>query len=369
MRILFNAAQNVTPDTDAKLKELKKLIAAKVAKPTTNKLGEPNQKVLVFTAFADTATYLYESLVAVGQQGLGHPHRACLRWRRHSHDIRKSAFNQILTNFSPRSKSRTKIPTMPQDGEIDLMIATDCISEGQNLQDCDYLVNYDIHWNPVRIIQRFGRIDRIGSASHAVQLVNFWPTDDLNKYINLKNRVEARMALVDIAATFEDNILQNTEIEELIHEDLRYRDKQLLRLKDEVLDLEDLGDSVSLTEFTLDDFRLELLKYIEANRASARSCAVRPLHGRPAQSRNTKSSRPASSFASGRSRRRVHPGAEGGYHRGNQSTPALFPGLCARRRQCPLRLCSSEADSRHLPHALFGQERALLPALQSFRPA
>src|SRR5207248_1181657 len=155
---------------------------------------------------------------------------------------------------------------MPQTDVIDLLIATDCISEGQNLQDCDYLVNYDIHWNPVRIIQRFGRIDRIGSASSTVQLVNFWPTDDLNKYINLKNRVEARMALVDISATFEENILQDeteSQIKELIHEDLRYRDRQLLRLKDEVLDIEDLGDNVSLTEFTLDDFRAELLKYIE----------------------------------------------------------------------------------------------------------
>jgi hypothetical protein len=157
---------------------------------------------------------------------------------------------------------------MPQSGEIDLLIATDCISEGQNLQDCDYLVNYDIHWNPVRIIQRFGRIDRIGSVNKSVQLVNFWPTDDLNKYINLKNRVEARMALVDMAATFEDNLLQNDEIEDLISEDLKYRDKQLLKLRDEVLDLDDLGDSVSLTEFTLDDFRLELMKYIEANRAA-----------------------------------------------------------------------------------------------------
>jgi len=130
----------------------------------------------------------------------------------------------------------------------------------------NYLINYDIHWNPVRIIQRFGRIDRIGSVNHAVHLVNFWPTEDLNKYINLKNRVEARMALVDLSATFEDNVLKNEEIEDLISDDLRYRDKQLLRLKDEVLDIEDLGDSVSLTEFTLDDFRLELLKYIEANK-------------------------------------------------------------------------------------------------------
>jgi SNF2 family DNA or RNA helicase len=155
---------------------------------------------------------------------------------------------------------------MPQDAEIDLLIATDCISEGQNLQDCDYLINYDIHWNPVRIIQRFGRIDRIGSACRAVQLVNFWPTQALDKYVNLKNRVEARMALVDIAATFEDNILKTEELEELIHEDLRYRDKQLLRLREEILDLEDFSESVALNEFTLDDFRMELAKYIESNR-------------------------------------------------------------------------------------------------------
>ena len=271
LRILYNAAQDVTPETDAKLAELKKLIAAKVAKPTTNKLGEPNRKVLVFTAFADTASYLYESLLAWGTKELGiHMALVC-----GGGDTRTtfgtSAYDQILTNFSPRAKHRAKIPSMPQQGEIDLLLATDCISEGQNLQDCDYLINYDIHWNPVRIIQRFGRIDRIGSASHTVQLVNFWPTEDLNKYINLKNRVEARMALVDLSATFEDNVLKNEEIEDIISDDLRYRDKQLLRLKDEVLDLEDLGDSVSLTEFTLDDFRLELLKYIEANKAALES--------------------------------------------------------------------------------------------------
>ena len=273
LRILFNAAQNVTPETDAKLTELKKLIANKVATPTKNKFGEPNKKVLVFTAFADTATYLYESLVGWARNDLGiHAALVC-----GGGDTRTTfgdrAFDQILTNFSPRSKWRNKIPTMPQEAEIDLVIATDCISEGQNLQDCDYLVNYDIHWNPVRIIQRFGRIDRIGSANDTVQLVNFWPTEDLNKYINLKNRVEARMALVDISATFEDNLLKTEEIEELIHEDLRYRDKQLLRLKDEVLDIEDLGDSVSLTEFTLDDFRLDLAKYIEANRAALEAAA------------------------------------------------------------------------------------------------
>lgn len=267
LRILYNAAQDVTPETDAKLAELKRLIAAKVKMPTTNKLGEANRKVLVFTAFADTATYLYESLLEWGSKELGiHMALVCGGGDTRS-TFGESAYDQILTNFSPRAKHRAKIPSMPQSGEIDLLIATDCISEGQNLQDCDYLINYDIHWNPVRIIQRFGRIDRIGSVNSAVHLVNFWPTEDLNKYINLKNRVEARMALVDLSATFEDNVLKNEEIEDIISDDLRYRDKQLLRLKDEVLDLEDLGDSVSLTEFTLDDFRLELLKYIEANKA------------------------------------------------------------------------------------------------------
>ena len=263
---LFNAARSVSPKDDAKLAELKKLIVAKLKKPTTTKLGEPNKKILVFTAFADTASYLYDSLLDWAHKELGiHMALVCGGGNIRT-TLGESAFDQILTNFSPHAKKRAKIPSMPQHGEIDLLIATDCISEGQNLQDCDYLVNYDIHWNPVRIIQRFGRIDRIGSINHAVHLVNFWPTEDLNKYINLKNRVEARMALVDLSATFEDNVLKNEEIEDIISDDLRYRDKQLLRLKDEVLDIEDLGDSVSLTEFTLDDFRLELLKYIESNK-------------------------------------------------------------------------------------------------------
>jgi len=265
LRILLNSAQDVSPATDAKLAELKKLIKAKVDKPTVNKSGELNRKVLVFTAFADTAVYLYESLLAWGTQELGINMALVCGGGNTRTTFGDRAFDQILTNFSPRAKNRDKIPTMPQQDEIDLLIATDCISEGQNLQDCDYLVNYDIHWNPVRIIQRFGRIDRIHSAGSTVQLVNFWPTPNLDHYINLKHRVEARMALVDISATFEDNVLQNDEIEDLVSEDLRYRDKQLLRLKDEVLDLEDLGDSVSLSEFTLDDFRLELLKYIKAN--------------------------------------------------------------------------------------------------------
>jgi SNF2 family DNA or RNA helicase len=266
LSLLHDNAMAVTVGRDAKLKELKQRIERKVKDPNTNKLGQINKKVLIFTAFADTAEYLYDALASWAQKELGIHIALVSGGGGNRTTFGKSDYNQILTNFSPRSKHRDKIPAMPQDAEIDLLIATDCISEGQNLQDCDYLVNYDIHWNPVRIIQRFGRIDRIGSASRTVQLVNFWPTQDLEKYVNLKNRVEARMALVDIAATFEDNILKTDEIEELIHEDMRYRDKQLLRLREEVLDLEDFSESVTLNEFTLDDFRIELSKYIEANR-------------------------------------------------------------------------------------------------------
>ncbi len=266
LSLLHSSAEAVTPERDAKLKELRALIQRKAADPTTNKDGRPNRKVLVFTAFADTASYLFDALQPWARRELGIHVALVTGGGANRTTYGNTDFNQILTNFSPRSKKRDKIPSMPQDAEIDLLIATDCISEGQNLQDCDFLINYDIHWNPVRIIQRFGRIDRIGSACHAVQLVNFWPTQALEKYVNLKNRVEARMALVDIAATFEDNILKTDELEELIHEDLRYRDKQLLRLREEILDLEDFSESVALNEFTLDDFRIELAKYIESNR-------------------------------------------------------------------------------------------------------
>lgn len=267
LSLLSDAAQAVDTSRDAKLAKLQQLIENKVRHPDRNRNGEENRKVIVFCAFADTATYLFEALEEWARGALG-LHIALVSGgaRPNRTTFGKPDFSQILTNFSPRAKQREKLKSMPQEGEIDILIATDCISEGQNLQDCDYLINYDIHWNPVRIIQRFGRIDRIGSLNHEIQLVNFWPTPDLNKYINLKNRVEARMALVDIAATNEDNILNAKEIEELVQNDLRYRDKQLLRLKDEVLDLEDFNESVALSEFTLDDFRAELMGFIEANR-------------------------------------------------------------------------------------------------------
>ena len=149
---------------------------------------------------------------------------------------------------------------------IDLLIATDCISEGQNLQDCDTLINYDIHWNPVRIIQRFGRIDRLGSINESIQLVNFWPTPDLDNYLNLKERVESRMALVDMTATGEDNILNTEQLHELVENDLSYRNQQLKKLKEEVLDLEDMDEGVSLTDFTMDDFRIELTNFLDTHK-------------------------------------------------------------------------------------------------------
>lgn len=260
-------AKDVTADRDAKLKKLKALIARKVKQPTTDKKGKPNRKVLVFTAFADTATYLYDALAQWATEELG-VHIAMVSGGTGGNKTTfgRTEFSNILTNFSPHSKERHLMESMPQDEEIDLLIGTDCISEGQNLQDCDYLINYDIHWNPVRIIQRFGRIDRIGNSNDSIQLVNFWPTPDLNRYIKLKNRVEARMALVDIAATQGDNLLAPEEIEDMLEDELKYRDQQLLKLRDEVLDLEDFNESVALNEFTLDDFRIDLMNYIESNR-------------------------------------------------------------------------------------------------------
>ncbi len=258
---LLNNAKAVTPDRDAKLKELKSLIVNKINNP----INDLNKKVVIFTAFADTAQYLYDNTKAWIKSELKlHCALVCGSFTQTT--LGKNDYDSILTNFSPVSKNRSKISSdMPKD-EISILIASDCISEGQNLQDCDYLINYDIHWNPVRIIQRFGRIDRLGSINKIIQLVNFWPTKDLDNYINLKERVESRMALVDVTATGEDNILNTEQIHDLISDDLKYRNQQLKKLQNEILDLEDMDESVSLTDFTLDDFRIELLNFLENNR-------------------------------------------------------------------------------------------------------
>jgi superfamily II DNA/RNA helicase len=269
---LYIQAKEVTAERDRKLVELRKLLAKKFTHPTTDRDGRINRKVIVFTAFADTAEYLYNNLNAWALESHGVNSALVSGSKENRTTYRpvgfesQSDFNHILIHFSPRSKHREKLDTLPQDGGIDLLIATDCISEGQNLQDCDYLINYDIHWNPVRIIQRFGRIDRIGSRNPSLQLVNFWPTDDLNKYIRLKHRVETRMALVDIAATQEDNPLANKTIDEMVDDaEIRYRDRQLKKLREEVIDLEDPNESFSMSDFTLEDFRADLLKFLKNN--------------------------------------------------------------------------------------------------------
>lgn len=269
LQFLLEKTRSVTPKRDGKLTELKAFIEAKVRQPTTNRDGKANRKVLVFTAFADTARYLHEHLDPWARKELKiHTGLVCGDGG-NAASLGRTDYDDILTNFSPIAKRRAdQAPRFSnQREEIDLLIATDCISEGQNLQDCDQLINYDIHWNPVRIIQRFGRIDRIGSRNDSVQLVNFWPVADLDHYLGLKLRVEARMALADLAATQTDNLLDPGQLEDLIKEDLLFRDRQLKRLKDEILDLEDLDDSVSLTDFSLDEFRMDLLRYLEANRA------------------------------------------------------------------------------------------------------
>ena len=256
---ILQSSEQVTPERDKKLLALKQLIADKQKTP----LNPGNKKIIVFTAFSDTATYLYEQLSGW----------ALDNFNIHSAKVQGTGTNQttlcgvrtdlhsILTNFSPRSKERKKVaPTMSH--EIDLLFATDCISEGQNLQDCDYLVNYDIHWNPVRIIQRFGRIDRIGSTNTAIQLVNFWPNMELDEYINLESRVSGRMVLLDISATGEENVIEYNDKK---MNDLEYRRKQLQQLQDTVIDLEDINGSISITDLTLNDFRMDLTEYMKSN--------------------------------------------------------------------------------------------------------
>lgn len=268
LQALLKLADPIGPARDAKLAELKARIAAKVKQPTTDKDGQPNRKVLVFTAYADTARYLYDQLQQWARQELGiHASLVVGSGENESTYTASPEFTEVLLDFSPRSKRRAEVRGKAENAEVDLLIASDCISEGQNLQDCDTVINYDIHWNPVRIVQRFGRIDRIGSKATSVHLVNFWPTANLDRYINLKLRVEARMALVDLTATQTDNPLDEQQIEDLITADLRIRDRQLTRLKQEVLDLEDFEDTVTLADFSLDDFRLDLLRYLEANRS------------------------------------------------------------------------------------------------------
>ncbi len=245
----------VKPGDDTKLQNLKTLIESKLASP----INPGNKKVLIFTAFADTANYLYEHIANdfLNQRGL-HSGKVTGSDSPKSTLKKNYDFQSLLTLFSPISKEKAAI--LPEEpGVIDILIGTDCISEGQNLQDCDYLINYDIHWNPVRIIQRFGRIDRIGSRNKTIQLVNYWPDISLDEYINLKERVENRMMIADVTATGDDNVLKAES------NDVSYRKEQLRRLQEEVIEMEDLKTGVSITDLGLNDFRMDLLNYVKTN--------------------------------------------------------------------------------------------------------
>src|SRR5699024_9933154 len=242
-------------EKDDKLMDLEKILKHKYEHP----INGNNKKVIIFTAFADTANYLYENLADKVKRLCGlnsalvtggfTPNKTTMK------GVAVNDMSDILTNFSPISKGRDQINPNATE-EIDLLIATDTISEGQNLQDADYLINYDIHWNPVRVIQRFGRIDRIGSRNKQIQLVNFWPNVDLDTYLNLEQRVKGRMVMLNVAATGEDDLLNPSDNREM--NDLKYRKKQLEQLQHEVIDLEDVSGAISITDMTFNDFKSDL---------------------------------------------------------------------------------------------------------------
>ena len=257
LELLTLMVADITPEHDTKLQELLRLLDAKIAHP----INPNNKKVLIFSAFSDTAEYLYDhvSMYMKDKYGLNTAViTGTIDGRTTIKDF-SATLNNVLTCFSPVSKDRDVL--MPNSrNEIDILIATDCISEGQNLQDCDYLVNYDIHWNPVRIIQRFGRIDRIGSRNKVIQLVNFWPDLTLDDYINLKSRVETRMKITVMTSTGDDDLINPEE-----QGDLEYRKAQLKRLQEEVVDIEDMSDGISIMDLGLNEFRLDLLDYMKRN--------------------------------------------------------------------------------------------------------
>jgi hypothetical protein len=260
---LIAQATAVSPERDAKMRDLRNLIEQKQTVP----LNPGNKKVIIFSAFADTTTYLYEHLSIHFKEHYGINSALVTGGGTNKVTVKTipSDLSGILTNFSPRAKEKSRIYPNITD-EIDILFATDCVSEGQNLQDCDFLVNYDIHWNPVRIIQRFGRIDRIGSINDKIQLVNFWPNMELDSYIKLEQRVRGRMMLLNTSATGEEDMINQTEAD--VMNDIEYRRNQLTKLQDEVVDLEDIAGTISITDLTMNDFKMDLADYMKINEAA-----------------------------------------------------------------------------------------------------
>lgn len=259
---LYQEVKKVNADRDQKLACLKSELRCKIKNPNRDKDGKENRKALIFTTFSDTAQYLYENLSSWVQEEFNLNIALVTGGRGNKSSIGKSNINEILSLFAPRAQQNQ--PNC--DNEIDIIVATDCLSEGQNLQDCDLVINYDIHWNPIRLMQRFGRIDRLGSRNNSIRMINFWPTKDLDLYLNLQNRVEARMALADATATGFDDPLSKQKKTEAVRQELIFRDRQLKQIQNEVLDIENLDDSVGLNDLTLDDFVADLLSFIELNK-------------------------------------------------------------------------------------------------------
>ena len=255
LELLILMVKDITPEHDSKLQALYELITKKQNEP----INSGNKKMIIFTAFSDTADYLYENVSKFVKNKFGLETAAVTGMieGRTTIKLKRTNLNNVLTLFSPISKGRDVLmPNSTQ--EIDILIATDCISEGQNLQDCDYLVNYDIHWNPVRITQRFGRIDRIGSRNDVIQLVNFWPDMDLDDYLNLKSRVEMRMKISVMTSTGDDDLINAEE-----KGDLEYRSSQLRKMMNEVVDMEEMNDGISIMDLGLNEYRLDLLEYVK----------------------------------------------------------------------------------------------------------
>ena len=344
LRSILEEAGKIMPGRDLKLDTLRRLIWDKQAHP----FNGDNRKVLIFTAFADTAAYLYQNLSPeLKARGIdsalvtgGGANQTTLKPHPLWENFTPSELSCLLPLFSPRSNhGETLYPDMGRG--IEVLITTDCISEGQNLQDCDCVINYDIHWNPVRIIQRFGRVDRIGSQNQTIQLINFWPTKDLDDYIDLAQRVRGRMVLLDVSATGEENIISGKN-EEM--NDLEYRKKQLQRLQGEVVDLEDINGAISITDLTFNDFKVDLMEYMKQHRAGL-AAAPTGLYA---------VSRIPDSFRGGRGARRdlrAAPGAGEETYHGAESALPVLPRVHHGKRRGKAEFCAGQ-ESDGLPEKI-----------------
>ena len=262
---------------DKKIEELIKQINSKQAAGT-------NKKVLIFTTYRDTAYYLYNELSKRGYKKLGVVSGSDSMYSYSNENLKQ--FEPLLERFCPFTKlfigknwpdytekksienfdhwkkwikdNDSKTNTILEE-EIEILIATDCLSEGQNLQDCDFVVNYDIHWNPVRIIQRVGRIDRIGSPNKTFGVLNFWPTDNINEYLNLEDRIVDRLVAVRLTGAEVNKDLIDKLTKKMVNDNTDESQKRKL-LEQMTLSIEDIEDSKSFgfSDLTLDIFRQEL---------------------------------------------------------------------------------------------------------------